>query len=1332
MTAVWRTASEVVTKRTAGKLLWLVLALLSVLVSGGRGSAFADDLPIAGEIHPLNQTEGIPEWKKQWDLARDLVRHDELGPAAEAYRQLLQLKPHIEEARWEYSKVLFALRDFATLQPILEGLIENDAERVEYLAMVGRVALLQGEYKRAAASLGQVYALRPEGDYGTGILTDLVKALLGTGNNQLVLPLMEQLYRRRDGDQQLLLTLARTSKTLGLDSKARTYYRRLVQNSEVSDAILVEAASLFTKPENAEDGRVIWEKYLLVHPDYLPFHQRLADYYLAGGNPQQALAHLVVIIEKSPETNDEQLLTAARIYSETEDRPDKALQYLERYRAAHPERQDIADEIGKERLKLVRNLLAIIENNGAELLWNDIAQLGIDRLAVYRLMAVRLAKAGKGIELAGVLAILAEHDPDRDLYAMQLVDLYLAMADPRQALASLALIQPGPSRNFAYWQKKGRLEEQLGMIDPAVASYRQALQLQPDETSLRNHALAMAGAYGMAAELQRLVKPLLATAGAGGLEPRLAIITSLRHNGLFTTATHLYDTLLKDRSLTAAERRRVRFHQIDSLNARGKTYEAEGKLRELLVVDDNKADVVAALVDQAITANDLENARKWLKILTEGGGDRPWKNNYEPADRQIFLRYIRLRLAGKNSAAAGKELEEYLTALQKHLGNADREAALPFVKLLAKSYLAKGDSVHSQGLLKSSMKEAVDDPELAALGCYSEQAANPNTGTCPGIAGKLNPDRFLTLLSLAETAAEIGKFNEAQSAVEQAMELRPDSLRATALQARLAASAGKTAQAVQLYAKLAADQPNEKWFRDRYNDLLLVAGDYSKLVSRLDHDDSKADFADKLLLARALWATNKTTEALSRYESLLANSARQQYLAAIQRQTSESPVANRSDKDSLWRIFVFSGSEELAWLDKMTEPALLIENIDLPESVLTAEYYARFRYEKSAMNEYLARKAILDKKFITAEKQHHKGIKEEQSPVALQDLAGIYKRLGDYGKEAEVYTSLAKQGQQSSELQESIDRNTMTRAPRLAALTERNSRNGRAGSVDLYQQSNGLDFWFMPSSASEVQLRLTELDYQPDLVDSPTLDGRQLLAKSTVSLTDDTTMQADLGFHLLDSESDTTMIYRLGMNHNLDEVIKGFCRYEQEVVADTLASLEQNISRHGFTLGLKLEAPSGFTVGGEFRRLTYSDENAQNRMYLWSAYSVFSEFNTYELRYSYELQNDELTNILSVDPQTGETSSSLSYWSPGNYWLHNLNFHFQQLLTGFPMFEKAPSYYSLDLAVGYESNDSMVYSGKLDIFLEMSTHFLLNGELQHMQSSDYDERGFTLSLVYRW
>jgi tetratricopeptide (TPR) repeat protein len=1316
------------------RVLICIPAMLASLLSGQiTGSSVVAAVGPDQEIRSVN-VPAVPEWKKYWDTAREFVRKGQNENAANAYRKLFLEKPQIEEARWEYCKVLFALKDYATLLPILESLIESDAQREEYLAMAGKIALAKGEYPQAATYLGQVYTLHPEGQFGTEILENLVQALQGLGNTQIAFPLMEQLYLRNKNNQHLLLMLARYARGLGKDKKAREYYTTLVEKFQVEDAVLLEAAAIFDFPGLEQEALPVFQKYLERHPEYLPFHQKISTYYLNKGKNSQALPHVVFVLDHSSEKNSELLLMAARIYREDENRSDKALQYLERFLALHPDRQDIVKEIQQIRTTLAKNLLAIIENDGAQLLWQDLEKLNIDRLAIYRIMAAELEKSGKTVELAGVLAILAQYDPDKDKYALKLAGLHSAMNEYKKSLDLLDTISIKEYKTFDYYRDKGKLEEKLNLIEKALYSDIEALKLQPRNDRLRSHALSIAGTYGAIKELRQLILPLQRITGEPEhLQVLLDTIENLRMNGLFSEAETVYSRLFADMPRNPPNLHRLRLHQAETLTQEGRMYDAEGVLRGLLAEEKMKPELVKNLIDHAISAEDADSGWKWFKFLTGLQKDQEWRNRYDADARWMVYRYAELKAAGKDFAAAIQELNTYKLGMEKNLPKESQSKNLLFFdKLLARLYLERGDTTTARNLLYPYLKTIKDDSELNALHCFArDKQTSPALSECSGLHQESQTDKFLTLVVLAETGFQLGKLGESLGYIDKALAVRPDSLRARTLKARYLNDIGRSSESLDLYRSLKKDNPNEAYFQDMYLQVLFKIGNYPELISNLTKNvGEKISPSEKLLLARALWGEGKNEEALKAYESLLENSARQEYLKKVNPQAPQ-PVT-KTDSGSVWDIFMFSGSEELAWLDKITDPSGFVAVLDQPESRIAADFYPRFRWERIVMNEYIARKAIMAKKFITAEKQYKKTVKEEKSPVALQDLAGIYKRLGSYGKEAEVYTALAKQGQQSPDLDESMERNKLTRSPRLSMDIEKKSMNGRENAIDLKKQSNGASFWFMPQTSSEVSILFAELTYTSHSEEKSALEGRKLQGKWTVDLSEDTSIHADFGLHMLDSESDTTMVYNLGIEHHLDEFLKSYFTYHQDIIDDTLTSLEESMTRQGFTAGLKLEAPSGFNIGGEFRRLSYSDENSQNRMYLWSAYDIFSEYTTYELKYSYELQKETLSNIISVDDKTGERDTSLPYWSPGNYWLHRLNLHFQQLLKGFPMFEKAPSYYAVDLSVGYESGESMLYSGSFDIFLEMSSHFLLKGNLLNTQTDDYDERGASLSVIYRW
>jgi hypothetical protein len=64
--------------------------------------------------------------------------------------------------------------------------------------------------------------------------------------------------------------------------------------------------------------------------------------------------------------------------------------------------------------------------------------------------------------------------------------------------------------------------------------------------------------------------------------------------------------------------------------------------------------------------------------------------------------------------------------------------------------------------------------------------------------------------------------------------------------------------------------------------------------------------------------------------------------------------------------------------------------------------------------------------------------------------------------------------------------------------------------------------------------------------------------------------------------------------------------------------------------------------------------------------------------------------------------------------------------------KKSMSYYAINSALGIEDNENLTFTTKFDIFLEMSPHFLLKGNFTLSKSDEYEEKGLSMSLHYRW
>ncbi len=121
-----------------------ILCFLTILLSAGFPCLFvAAGEPIAPDrkISLLQPDPRTPKWKTLWDQARSFAEKGDFGRASLAYSELFTVKPNIEEANWEYCKVLMQVKEFATVAKVIKRLLEKDPHRVEFLLVAGEVAM---------------------------------------------------------------------------------------------------------------------------------------------------------------------------------------------------------------------------------------------------------------------------------------------------------------------------------------------------------------------------------------------------------------------------------------------------------------------------------------------------------------------------------------------------------------------------------------------------------------------------------------------------------------------------------------------------------------------------------------------------------------------------------------------------------------------------------------------------------------------------------------------------------------------------------------------------------------------------------------------------------------------------------------------------------------------------------------------------------------------------------------------------------------------------------------------------------------------------------------
>ena len=287
----------------------LFLLFLSLSCSGLP--CLADEPPTIAPERKISVVFNDPEapaWKILWDEARALVRQGDLYSAEEKYSRIYHIKPNIEEVNWEYCKVLLELGEFTKVSKIISSLLEISPRNIEYLLVGGRMALTNNDYALAGRYFGSAFQRDPVGSNSDMALQGLIQSLRGQGRNNVAFALQEQLLLRAPGNVQVLHEAAIDAQKLHKNDKARSLYQKLLDREIVEDRVIYQASKVFDVPGFENKTAELREEYVKRHPDYLPFHKLLAEYYLQIGDATSALAHLTYLTEH----NDEYLIQTGR------------------------------------------------------------------------------------------------------------------------------------------------------------------------------------------------------------------------------------------------------------------------------------------------------------------------------------------------------------------------------------------------------------------------------------------------------------------------------------------------------------------------------------------------------------------------------------------------------------------------------------------------------------------------------------------------------------------------------------------------------------------------------------------------------------------------------------------------------------------------------------------------------------------------------------------------------------------------------------------------------------------------------------------------------------
>ncbi len=295
------------------------------------------------------------------------------------------------------------------------------------------------------------------------------------------------------------------------------------------------------------------------------------------------------------------------------------------------------------------------------------------------------------------------------------------------------------------------------------------------------------------------------------------------------------------------------------------------------------------------------------------------------------------------------------------------------------------------------------------------------------------------------------------------------------------------------------------------------------------------------------------------------------------------------------------------------------------------------------------------------------------------------------------------------------------------------TKSGRQGQVNLENKNLGASLLFTPDLEKDITFLYLHNNYS-QTTSNESQPGFLIESSGTIELFSDTDLLYSAQAERLEGRTGANFYYSLGLRSRLDDYFSSHIEGYKIKVDDTLDALIEGIYSDGFEIGLSGETPVGLLFGGDYRHRYYSDGNSQDQYHGYSSYNIYGEVVHFSVQYDYIYLENTNSNEGSPVLDTGSNEDNL-YWKPSRYNGHGLTVHFQHLIKGNYGSDGLKSYYSFDNSINYEDYEdtqNAIYTGKFDISLEISPHYLLKSNVVFINSEEYEEGSIHFSLLYRW
>lgn len=1309
----------------------------------------------------------------RWELARLLMYLKSWPDAAALLELLIEADPENLQYINTSGKVMLEMEQYERAVDFFKrGHEEKPSDKTALAGLVEGLLKL-GRKSETVPYLEQLIRQEPT---NRGVRRYLALILYELGSYEKALTHFTILTRSEGVELEVLYKTAKTHQRLGHEQQASAYWQRVLAREPDNLEGHVFLADHFEKMAQLDRSLDHYQAILAQSPEDASFYARFGARFENSGEYDKALKYYENYLRHYPDDSKviqrvAAINTAARKKKQVQPPPQlnnatniqgqveslkadiRNLEEMGRFHDTMPLYRQlfkISPEDHEIIVLLVKDLLAISDIEGQDAMLTFLSGTVPDNEDLYRAMADILRSLAREDELLAVLRKIHELDPGDTFTTEELAILHLNRDELQLSRNYFTELTNAGCWNATCLEARALLAQKISLPAHALADYEALLRQNPGRNDIRLAAIALAAQLGLldtavfhAGYLQNF-SPVIKN-----FELKFLLAEAYRKSGYLHRAIERYQDIIAQSSeesggVAVHFRFRSRLGLAKSFEDLGLMYEAEQTLRTALVSEEFRLSILDRLFYLFLDTGRLVESAVWLQAINyeidelqrhdRTGTSLEWQKYFYQAEMyEAFDNYeLAIDFYQQAESLLIKNGSDKTSGFVADKGI----AGFRLRKQMAAAFMQDGKHPEAEQIVLGLQDRHGENLEILVLleqiylawgkNSAAENAAETARGTAAQDLG-----RQLTLAGLYKDRQDPGKQFEA---AEKASLMRADSLAAKQLLVDARLNQGEYIAALELLTQFLGNFPENTWFVSQQAGLLAKTGNFQEALSLaaalLAENPGRLDIT--LLKARILWEMGNWRESVAQYEAVLTPPLEE--LLGKKMPELVMNIEQLSPKDSWWPVLDLSEEKPANIFDVIMLPEQAVDFSESGRTVnaVTAEYYALYRWQDRFNKELEVRRSVLRREYYHAANKLENLIEEFGSnDFLLYDLAGLYSKLERLGDEAAIYRQLKAQNALFPGLEDTIRRNNLKRRPTAFLTYNMLYDDGWDGYKSVRQQIFKGGGQYYHSTNQKWNFDLDRIHYES------TRDSQNVWSWRTM-LTYDVKLSQGLGLSLgggfekpADGINDTVLLHGALTGKIADEMRAVFS-VNQDVVADTIASLKRNIKKQDYKIELMFDLFPRLLLGGYYDFIDYSDSNWTNNYTFWASYIIFPEPTLLEITYNYDFYDSREGQKNGVLSDDGFASEDHPYWSPLNYWITRFSFYFKHQLSNDTLARGVPSYYTLEYSFGYDSQDNDLQELRGSLNLEIAQNYILRGSYGYVDLDVYQHEEVFLSLIYRF